>query len=56
MNVKIGSNARLLAHGPVLPFESRLRKIADFYVDIGWVRGARVAKFAALSGYGFGDF
>ena len=56
MNMEIGGDARLLAHRSVLPFETRLRKAADFCVDIGWVRGVRVGKFTALGGYGFSDF
>jgi hypothetical protein len=56
MNMKISGDARLLAHGPVLPSRDRLIKTADFCVDRGLTLGGPSGQIGGFSGYGFSDF
>lgn len=56
MDMKIGRDARLLAHDPVLPSEARLRKTADFCVDRGLMERGLERQISSFCGYGLGDF
>ena len=56
MDVKIGCDARLLAHDPVLPSVAKLRKTADFCVERRLMERGLERQIGSFCGYGLGDF
>ena len=56
MDVKIGGDARLLAHDPVLPSHEDLIKTADFCVERWLMKRGLERQISSFCGYGLGDF